>query len=361
MATPQQLLEDLLTTTLKLNASDLHLNVGYYPTLRIDGALVPLTNFQVLTPDSTRELATQLLENRINEFVEEKEVDFSYAFRDKARFRINAYFQKSFMSIALRLIQTKINTIEELNLPPTLHELSQIKQGFVLICGPAGHGKSTTMAAIIDEINHQRSEHIITIEDPIEYVFFGDKSIVDQREVGFDTKGFHRALRSVLREDPNVIMIGEMRDPITMSAALTAAETGHLVLASLHTNSASQTIDRIIDSFTSSQQTQVRIQLATTLSAVISQRLLPRRAGGRLPATEILFASPAVRTLIREQKTHQIDLVIETSIERGMLSLNRSLMELVRRGEVLPEVALSYSLNPTELLMMLQQYNPEQR
>lgn len=357
MSTAQQLLDDLLITTLKLNASDLHLNVGYYPILRVDGALVPLTDFQILTPDATRGLATQLLGSRFDEFIVEKEIDFSYALRDKARFRINAYFQKGFVSIALRLIPTKINTIEELNLPATLHELSQIKQGFVLICGPAGHGKSTTMAAIIDEINHARAEHIITIEDPIEYVFFGDKSIIDQREVGFDTKGFHRALRSVLREDPNVIMIGEMRDPITMSAALTAAETGHLVLASLHTNSAAQTIDRIIDSFTSAQQTQIRIQLATTLSAVISQRLLPRRAGGRLPATEILFSTPAVRTLVREQKTHQIDLVIETSIERGMLSLNRSLMELVRRGEVLPEVAMTYSINPTELMMMLQQHN----
>ena len=253
MPTIQQFLEDLLMTTLKLNASDLHLNVGYYPTLRVDGTLVPLTNFQVLTPDATRELAFQLLGSRKDELSVEKEIDFSYAFRDKARFRINAYFQKSFISVALRLIQTKINTIEELNLPATLHELSHIKQGFVLICGPAGHGKSTTMASIIDEINHIRAEHIITIEDPIEYVFFGDKSIIDQREVGFDTKGFHRALRSVLREDPNVIMIGEMRDPITMSAALTAAETGHLVLASLHTNSAAQTIDRIIDSFTASQ------------------------------------------------------------------------------------------------------------
>ncbi|HEY4519391.1 type IV pili twitching motility protein PilT [Candidatus Azambacteria bacterium RIFCSPHIGHO2_01_FULL_44_55] len=354
MPTIQQFLEDLLMTTLKLNASDLHLNVGYYPTLRVDGTLVPLTNFQVLTPDATRELAFQLLGSRKDELSVEKEIDFSYAFRDKARFRINAYFQKSFISVALRLIQTKINTIEELNLPATLHELSHIKQGFVLICGPAGHGKSTTMASIIDEINHIRAEHIITIEDPIEYVFFGDKSIIDQREVGFDTKGFHRALRSVLREDPNVIMIGEMRDPITMSAALTAAETGHLVLASLHTNSAAQTIDRIIDSFTASQQAQIRIQLATTLSAVISQRLLPRRAGGRLPATEILFTTPAVKTLIREQKTHQIDLVIETNIERGMISLNRSLAELVRRGEILGEVAVNYSPNPTELTMMLQ-------
>ena len=207
---------------------------------------------------------------------------------------------------------------------------------------------------MINIINNEQTSHIITIEDPIEFIYQPDKSIIDQREVGFDTKGFHRALRSVLREDPNVIMIGEMRDPITMSAALTAAETGHLVLASLHTNSAAQTIDRIIDSFTASQQAQIRIQLATTLSAVISQRLLPRRAGGRLPATEILFTTPAVKTLIREQKTHQIDLVIETNIERGMISLNRSLAELVRRGEILGEVAVNYSPNPTELTMMLQ-------
>jgi len=352
MPTIQQFLEDLLMTTLKLNASDLHLNVGYYPTLRVDGTLVPLTNFQVLTPDATRELAFQLLGSRKDELSVEKEIDFSYAFRDKARFRINAYFQKSFISVALRLIQTKINTIEELNLPATLHELSHIKQGFVLICGPAGHGKSTTMASIIDEINHIRAEHIITIEDPIEYVFFGDKSIIDQREVGFDTKGFHRALRSVLREDPNVIMIGEMRDPITMSAALTAAETGHLVLASLHTNSAAQTIDRIIDTFPGAQQGQIRTQLASTLIGIFSQRLVPRISGGLIPAYELLLSNAAVRNLIRENKVHEIDLVIETNAEVGMVSFNRSLIDLVRRGEITMENALLFSLNPQELRIL---------
>lgn len=349
MPTVEKELEDLLLNTLKLNASDLHLSVGYKPTVRIDGNLLPLEDFSVLTSEHAGELAFALLGERKDIFLEKKETDFSYGFRDKARFRVNIFFEKGFISSALRLIPSKIRTLEELNLPSALHRISKLKQGFVLMTGPSGHGKSTTLAALVDEINRERAERIITIEDPIEYLFIGSKSIVNQREIGNDTKSFHNALGSILREDPNVIMIGEMRDPETIAAALTAAETGHLVLSSLHTNNASQTVDRIIDVFPPAQQNQIRLQLANTLSAIISQRLLPRISGGRIPATEIMFASNAVSNLIREAKAHQIDLVIETSLENGMISLNRALAELVRRGEVAPEVAMAYTLNPTEL------------
>lgn len=355
MPTIQQELDDLLLNALRINASDLHLNVGHKPNVRIDGKLFPLQDFSILTAEHSQDLAFSLLEERKQRFLEKKEIDFSYAFRDKARFRVNVFFEKGFVSSALRLIPSKIKTIEELSLPTVLHKISDLKQGFVLLTGPSGHGKSTTLASIIDEINHERAEHIITIEDPIEYFFIGDKSIVNQREVGQDTNSFGNALSSILREDPNIIMIGEMRDPDTISAALTAAETGHLVLSSLHTNSASQTVDRIIDVFPPNQQNQVRLQLSNTLSAIISQRLLPRLGGGRLPATEVMFGNIAVSNLIRENKAHQIDLVIETSLENGMLSLNRSLAELVRRGEVALDVALSYSLNPQELQMRINQ------
>jgi twitching motility protein PilT len=355
MPTIQQELEDLFLNTLKLNASDLHLNVGYRPTVRVAGALLPLGDFSVLTPEHAKDLVFQLLGDIKDAFLERKEIDFSYSFKDKARFRVNVFFEKGFVSAALRLIPSKIKTLEELNLPTVLHRISKLKQGFILMTGPSGHGKSTTLASIIDEINHLRAEHIITIEDPIEYLFIGDKSLVNQREIGHDTKSFRNALGSILREDPNVIMIGEMRDPETIAAALTAAETGHLVLSSLHTNSASQTVDRVIDVFPPTQQNQIRLQLANTLSVIISQRLLPRLGGGRMPATEIMFSNTAVSNLIRENKTHQLDLVVETSLENGMISLNRSLVELVRRGEVAPEVALSYALNPVELESMLNQ------
>ncbi len=355
MPTAEQELEELLLNTLKLNASDLHLSVGYKPTVRIDGNLLPLEDFSVLTAEHAESLSFSLLGEKKSAFLEKKEIDFSYAFRDKARFRVNIFFEKGFISSALRLIPSKIKTLEELNLPTALHRISKLKQGFVLLTGPSGHGKSTTLAALIDEINHNGAEHIITIEDPIEYLFIGSKSIVNQREIGDDTKSFHNALSSILREDPNVIMIGEMRDPETIAAALTAAETGHLVLSSLHTNNASQTVDRIIDVFPPEQQNQIRLQLSNTISAIISQRLLPRISGGRVPATEIMFANSAVSNLIREAKAHQIDLVIETSLENGMISLNRSLAELVRRGEVAPEVAMAYTLNPAELQTRINQ------
>lgn len=349
MPTVQQELEDLLLNTLKFNASDLHLSVGYKPTIRVDGMLLPLGDFSILTAEHAQNLAFSLLGERQSIFIEKKEIDFSYSFRDLARFRVNVFFEKGFVSSALRLIPSKIRNLEELNLPTALHKIPKLKQGFVLLTGPSGHGKSTTLAALIDEINRNEAQCIITIEDPIEYLFIGDKSIINQREVGNDTKSFHNALSSILREDPNVIMIGEMRDPETISTALTAAETGHLVFSSLHTNNASQTVDRIIDVFPPEQQNQIRLQLANTLSAIISQRLLPRVSGGRIPAAEIMFSNNAISNLIREAKAHQIDLVIETSLENGMVSLNRSLAELVHRGEVTPEIAMAYTLSPTEL------------
>lgn len=355
MPTIQQELEDLMLNALKLNASDLHLNTGYKPILRIDGALMQLEEFSILTKEHSADLAFALLGERKDAFLERKEIDFSYNFRDKARFRINVFFEKGFIGSALRLIPSKIKTIEELNLPAVIHKIAKLKQGFVLVTGPSGHGKSTTLASIIDEINNSRAEHIITIEDPIEYLFTGNKSLINQREVGQDSKSFRNALTSLLREDPNVIMIGEMRDPETIASALTAAETGHLVFSSLHTNSASQTIDRIIDVFPADGQNQIRSQLASTLSGIISQRLIPKISGGRIPATEVMFSNSAVSNLIREDKTHQIDLVIETSLENGMISLNRSLMELVRRGEVAPETAIAYALNPTEFKTMISQ------
>lgn len=351
----KQKLHELLLATAKQNASDLHIAVGRRPTIRIDNVLVPLANEDILTKESTEGLVIALLtEEQQKEFLVKRQLDFSYHFEDKARFRINVYFQRSFMAAALRLIPAHIKTIEELNLPPLLHDFTRLNQGFVLIVGPAGHGKSTTLAALLDEINHKRTDHIITVEDPIEYIFSQDRGIISQREVGSDTLSFHDALRSILRQDPDVIMVGEIRDPETMATAMTSAETGHLVFSTLHTNSASQTIDRIIDSFPPSQQGQISSQLAGTLVAIVSERLIPRIGGGRIPATEILLVNPAVRNLIRERKIYQIDLVIETSVQEGMLSLNRSLVALVKRKEISLEQAEAYSLNVSELRILLE-------
>jgi len=343
-------LNQLLSITLNEKASDLHISAGHLPTIRISTRLVPLVKEKPLGAEDTRGLAFALLtEEQQNRFLAEKEMDFSYDFEGKARFRINVFFQTGKVSIAMRLISTKIRTIEELNLPPILHEFARPPQGFVLITGPAGQGKSTTLAAMIDEINHTRTEHIITIEDPIEYLFEDDRSIIDQREVYRDTDSFARALKSTFREDPNVIMVGEMRDPETIATAITAAETGHLVFATLHTNSASQTIHRIVDSFPAGQQSQIRAQLSGSLVSVIAQRLVPRIRGGLIPACEILVNTPAVANLIRETKIHEIPLVIETSAEIGMISLNRYLANLVRAKEIDLDVAMSHSLNPLEV------------
>ncbi len=348
-------LDELLLTAAKQGASDLHLAVGRRPTLRLDGVLVPIQKELIVTPEMMDGLVTALLTPEQKErFLRERQLDFAYAYEDKARFRVNVFFQRGFMAAAMRLIPGQIKTIEDLQLPSILHDFARLSQGFILVVGPAGHGKSTTLASILDEINHQRTDHVITIEDPIEYLFVQDRSIISQREVGNDTPNFHDALRTLLRQDPDVVMIGEMRDSESISTAMTSAETGHLVFSTLHTNSASQTIDRIIDSFPADQQGQVVSQLAATLVAIVSQRLIPKIDGGRVPANEIMLVNSAIRNLIRERKTYQIDLVIETSMQEGMVTLNRSLANLIRKKEISLENAELYSLNPAELRILLE-------
>ena len=359
MASYQEQLKDLLETTFKEQASDLHISVGHPPVLRISGRLVPLTKRNVLSETDTQGLAFSLMnEDQAQRFSQQKEVDFSYSLvddsgKEEARFRVNVFYRRGSVSCALRLVPPKIRTVEELNLPPILHEFTRPAQGFVIMTGPSSHGKSTSLAALIDEINHTRADHIITIEDPIEYVFEDDRSIIDQREVYQDTLSFARALRSTFRQDPDVIMVGEMRDPETIATAITAAETGHLVFATLHTNSAAQTVHRIVDSFIAEQQDQIRAQLSGSLLGIVSQRLIPRIRGGLIPACEIMMSSPAVANLIRENKIHELPLVIETSREAGMISLNHALAFLVKKKEITLRNALTYSLNPVELKKLL--------
>ena len=355
MANARQLVERLLTIVVKENASDLHIAVGRHPTIRVDGALVPLLTEEVLTADAASDFVFALATpDRQERFLRDKELDFSYNFQDRVRLRVNIFFQRGVMGAALRLIPAKIRTLSELNLPPAIEQFAARQQGFFLVVGPTGHGKSTTLAAMVDHINRTRADHIITIEDPIEYLFASDRSIIDQREIGSDTADFARALRSMFREDVDVAMVGEMRDAETIAAAVTAAETGHLILSTLHTNNAAQTIDRIIDTFAPGQQSQIRAQLASTLIGIVSQRLIPRSSGGLVPAVEVMIANPAVKNLIRENKAHELDLVIETSSGEGMISLNRSLIDLVRRGEISFENAALYSLNPSELQTLMQ-------
>lgn len=350
MTDQKQQLEELLTAAGQNNASDIHLSPGNYPILRIDGRLIPLSNKKILDAETLEGLTMALLgDERKTRFVSEKEIDFSYESSQGTRFRVNVYYTQGRVAATMRLIPAQVKSIEDLNLPSIIKVFGKLSQGFVLVVGPNGHGKSTTLAAIIDMINKERAEKIITVEDPIEYIFSPEKSIIDQREVYQDTFSFHKALRSAFRENVNVVMVGEMRDYETMSAAVTAAETGHLVFGSLHTNSASQTVERIIDTFPPNQQSQIRNQLANTVSGIISQRLIPRIKGGLIPAVEVMIANPAVRTLIRDNRPRQLDLVIETSQELGMISLNRSLADLVRRKEVSLERAQFYSQNPSEL------------
>jgi len=350
----QEQLEDLLALAIKAQSSDLHISVGHPPVLRIAGQLSPLIKKKKLTSEETQGLAFALMTSSQQErFLRKKDIDFSYNFENKSRFRINVFFQSKGISVALRLVPNKIPTIKELNLPSILSRFTQPNQGFILMTGPSSHGKSTTLAALIDEINHNKTDHIITIEDPIEYVFEDDKCIIDQREVYQDTVSFARALRATFRQDPDVIMVGEMRDPETVSTAITAAETGHLVFATLHTNSAAQSIHRIVDSFPPNQQSQIRAQLSGSLLGVVSQRLIPRLKGGLIPACEIMISTPAVASLIRENKIHELPLVIETSAEKGMISLNRYLADLVKKGEISIKSALNYSLIPTELRSLI--------
>jgi len=350
----QSQLEQILETAAKNNASDIHFSVGRHPTLRVDGKLAGLVKHPVLTGEHAKGLVDALLTAEQKQILAEyKDVDFSYNYKNIARFRVNVFNQRGYLSAALRFFPSKIKTVKELNLPSAVEKFAGNAQGFFLVVGPTGHGKTTTLAALVDYINHNQTRHIVTIEDPIEYIFEQDKSIINQREVGSDAKTFERALRAAFRQDPDVIMVGEMRDLETISTALTAAETGHLVLATLHTNNAAQTIDRIIDSFPAEAQNQVRAQLASTLLGVVSQRLIPQINGGRVPAVEIMIANSAVRNLIREGKIYQIDLVIETSVEDGMISLNRSLAELANKGQISLENAELHSLNVSDLRMLL--------
>jgi twitching motility protein PilT len=354
MASYEAELKDLILTVLREQASDLHISVGRHPTLRISGKLTPMVKKPVLTPEDTQGLVFAMVDGESRtRLLENRELDFSYSFEGKARFRVNAFVERGFFGVALRFVPVEIKTLEELNLPAVLQDFTRKEQGFFLVVGPTGHGKTTTLASMVNIINLERYEHIVTIEDPIEFLFTPDKSIIAQREVGSDTKDFHTALRSMFREDVNVAMIGEMRDTETMSAAVTAAETGHLIFSSLHTNNAAQTIDRIIDSFPPGQQSQIRSQLASTLLGIFSQRLLPRISGGLIPAYELLIATTAIRNLIRENKTHEIDLVVETSAEVGMVSLNQSILSLVRQGDVAFESAVNYSLDPRGLETLL--------
>jgi twitching motility protein PilT len=345
-----QLLENLLN----LNASDLHLAVGSPPIIRVNTQLTPLPDSTPLTIEDIQHFLTKVLNvEQQNVFEINKEVDFSIALSNKARFRVNAFYQKGYPAVALRVIPMVIPAIDDLHLPPMIKKLTGLKQGLVIVVGPTGHGKSTTIAAMLDHINQTRAEHIITIEDPIEYIFTNKKSLVEQREMYLDTHSWDGALKAVLRQDPNIVFIGEMRDLETIQSALTIAETGHLVFATVHTNSAAQSIDRIISSFPEAKQAQVRLQLAQVIEVVISQRLIKSEKKGMVPAVEIMLASDAVRNLIREGKTYQIDNVIATSSNVGMSSLEASLATLVLDGSISVDDALPYAINPEALRRLL--------
>ena len=346
-------IESLLEIVIERNASDLHLTAGYPPFIRVDGVLQPIIK-KVLSKDSVKSLIYALLsDDRRKQLEANREIDFAYEFKGGQRFRINAYYQKGSLAAALRLIPNKIRSIDELKLPQIYHQFARLGQGLVLVTGPTGHGKTTTLAAIIQEINENRGDHIITIEDPIEYVYPKAKSLVDQREMHDDTLSWAVALRSALREDPDVVLVGEMRDLETIASAITLAETGHLVFATLHTNNAAQSIDRIIDVFPEHQQSQVRAQLADIIEVVIAQRLVPINGGGRRAVSEIMIATPAIRNLIREGKTPQIDNVIRTSADIGMTSLESSLVKLIREGLINVETAQRYASHPEEITRLM--------
>lgn len=342
-------IELLLEEVFRKNASDLHLQVGLPPTLRIDGVLSPIPGYNVLDEPSVEKLVFSILENDQKEILlKDKEFDFSFAFGTLGRFRVNAFHEKGNLAAALRLVPNAIKSIAELNLPSVIDNFADYPRGLVLVTGPTGSGKSTTLAAMVDRINNTKSSHIITIEDPIEFTHESKRSIIVQREVHYDTFSFNAALRSSLRQDPDVVLIGEMRDLETISAAITIAETGHLVLATLHTNSASQSVDRIVDVFPPHQQTQVRTQLANIIMGICAQRLVPVIGGGRIPAYEIMIGNPAVRNIIREGKTHQLDAVIQTSADLGMQSMDRTLANLVKNGTVTYDDARDYSVDVAE-------------
>lgn len=347
------LLENLIKIVLKEDASDLHISEGRYPTIRVDGILIPIKTETLYQKEDLEEILRIFLEpQNVDIFKKEKEFDFSWEINNQ-RFRGNAFFQQGNISVVFRVVQQKIKTLEELNLPEILEVFTRKKQGFFLVVGPTGHGKSTTLASMIELINQNRSSHILTIEDPVEYVYKQKKSIIDQREVKIDTKNFQNALRAMFRQDIDVVLIGEMRGKETIETAITAAETGHLIFSTLHTNSASQTIHRIIDTFPAGEQKQIRTQLASSLLGIFSQRLIPSISGGRIPAFELLLNNNAVSNLIREGRIKEIDSYIETSANQGMISLNNCLAELVRKGEISVEDAFSYSLKSQSLEKLL--------
>lgn len=350
-------INQLLEITVQRNASDLHLSVGFPPQVRVHGDLIPIPGEAPVSPEQIESLISQILTDVQKDiFLKNLELDFSFDFEEKARFRVNIYRQRGQSAVALRLIPFRIPELVNLGFPAIVSKLTELKQGFILVTGPTGHGKSTTLASFIQKINQERAVHIITVEDPIEYVYPPGKSLIDQREMYKDTRSWGAALRSALREDPDVVLIGEMRDLETIAAGITIAETGHLCFATLHTNSAAQSVDRIVDVFPQIQQPQIRLQLAATLEAILSLRLVPTIAPGRILACEILFATPAVRNVIREGKSHLIDNIIETSAEYGMQNLETSLVNLVRGGKISQDSALRYALRP-ELLNKLLKLN----
>ena len=343
-------IEVLLEECIKRDASDLHIQYGLSPILRIDGALVPMSSYKPLNEEMLRDLIFSTLdEDQQKIYLKDKEFDYSFSFGDIARFRVNAFHERGKMAAAFRLIPNQIRSIGELGMPAVVESFAEYPRGLVLVTGPTGSGKSTTLAALVDKINHEKSRHIVTIEDPIEYTHKSQRSVVAQREVHYDTFSFGVALRSVLREDPDVVLIGEMRDLETIQAAITIAETGHLVFATLHTNSAAQSIDRIIDVFPAHQQPQVRSQLSNMLMAVCSQRLVPAIGGGRVVAAEILIANPGIRALIREGKTYQIDTAIQTGAAEGMQTMDRTLAKLVQAGTISYDAARDYAVDINEL------------
>ncbi len=346
-------LNKLLSIVLERDASDLHLIVGEPPIIRVDSQLIRLDTYEVLSNEVVGELVNVLLQPvQKDMFEKQMTVDFSYAFKDNIRFRVNAYRQKGVIGVALRLIPNHIKSLEDLGLPPMLKKFTERKQGLVLMVGPTGHGKSTALAAMINEINKTRSEHILTIEDPIEFMFTPDQSIISQRELYLDTPTFDGALKAALREDINVVLLGEMRDYESVSAALTIAETGHLVFATLHTNDAAQSIDRIVDVFPAAQQPQIRGQLASVLAGVVSLRLLPKIGGGRVPAFEIMVANHAIRNVIRDNKIYEIQNIIHTNLEEGMVPLDKTLALLVKQGLVEFEVAQNFVLDQEYFLSL---------
>lgn len=347
-------IEDLLEEVIKKDSSDLHVTVGVPPMLRIDGALKPVDNVRALVEQDVKDLTYSILDDVQKDILErDKEVDFSFTFGDVARFRANAYHQKGNIGLALRLIPVEIRNLTQLGMPKVTESFTEYPRGLVLVTGPTGSGKSTTLAAMVDKINKERACHIITIEDPIEYTHNHQKSVVEQREVHYDTRSFAAALRSALREDPDVVLIGEMRDLETIAAAITIAETGHLVFATLHTNNAAQSIDRMIDVFPPHQQQQIRVQLSNILQGIVSQRLIPSIGGGRVAAAEILVVTPAVRNIIREQKTHQIEAVIQTGASEGMQSMDKTLAGLIKTGRITLDEAKGYAIDVKELERLL--------